>query len=101
MLEVKKYLCSKYKNKLRNIVLKVPYHGSRTSSTEKFIKTVSSEIVIISCGKSNMFGHSHNKVVTRYKKLIDLCITGIDGNMKILTNRDEYTVIPNYTLEKF
>jgi len=48
------------------------------------------------------FGHSHNKVVTRYKKLkIDLCITGIDGNMKILTNSDEYTVIPNYTLEKF
>jgi beta-lactamase superfamily II metal-dependent hydrolase len=55
MLEVKKYLCSKYKNKLRNIVLKVPYHGSQTSSTEKLIKTVSSEIAIISCGKSNMF----------------------------------------------
>jgi len=55
MLEVKKYLCSKYKNKLRSIVLKVPHHGSQTSLTEKLIKTVPSEIAIISCGKSNMF----------------------------------------------
>jgi competence protein ComEC len=100
--EVEQYLCSKYKNKLRSVVLKVPHHGSRTSSTEKFIKTVSPEIAIISCGKNNMFGHPHNEVVTRYKKLkIDLYRTDIDGNIKILTNGDEYTVIPKYISEKF
>lgn len=100
--EVEQYLCSKYKNKLKSVVLKVPHHGSRTSSTKKFIKTVSPDVAVISCGKNNMFGHPHEEVVSRYKKLkVDLYRTDINGNIKILSNGEEYTVIPNYTLENF
>ena len=38
-------------------VLKVGHHGSRTSSCEKFIKTVGAKSAVISCGVENEYGH--------------------------------------------
>ncbi len=96
--DVEYYISSKYKNKLRSIILKVPHHGSRTSSTVKFIKTVSPEVAVISCGRNNMFGHPHNEVIMRYKKMkVEIYRTDIDRNIRVLTNGDEYTVFTNYS----
>lgn len=47
-------------------VLKVPHHGSRTSSSEGFIKLVSPQIAVASAGRDNAFGHPHQDVVGRY-----------------------------------
>lgn len=44
-------------------VLKVPHHGSSTSSTKKFIKAVSPEYAVISCGKDNDYGHPHTETI--------------------------------------
>lgn len=38
-------------------VLKVGHHGAGSSSAPSFIKAVSPEIAIISCGKDNSYGH--------------------------------------------
>lgn len=48
---------------LRSDVLKAGHHGSKTSSSEDFIKTVSPEYVVISSGKNNKYGHPHQQVL--------------------------------------
>lgn len=47
-------------------ILKVPHHGSKSSSSEVFIKAVSPEYAMISCGENNPFGHPHTEVLERY-----------------------------------
>jgi beta-lactamase superfamily II metal-dependent hydrolase len=40
-------------------VLQVGHHGSRTSTTDAWVKAISPEVSIISCGYLNEFGHPH------------------------------------------
>ncbi|MBN2279439.1 MAG: DNA internalization-related competence protein ComEC/Rec2 [Candidatus Marinimicrobia bacterium] len=47
-------------------ILKVPHHGSNTSSTENFIKKVSPEIAFVSVGRNNKFKHPSSKILQRY-----------------------------------
>ena len=42
---------------VRSTVLKVPHHGSRTSSSPEFIERVRPSAVVISVGADNEFGH--------------------------------------------
>ncbi len=49
-------------------VLKVGHHGSDTSSSEAFIKAVSPEFAIISCGKGNSYGHPHDETLAVLQK---------------------------------
>jgi competence protein ComEC len=40
-------------------VLKVPHHGSRTSSTPAWLRRVRPEVAILTTGRGNSFGHPH------------------------------------------
>lgn len=48
-------------------VLKVAHHGSRNSTGEDFLKTVSPKIALISAGKDNRYGHPHEELMQRLK----------------------------------
>jgi competence protein ComEC len=50
---------------LKAQVLKVPHHGSATSSSLEFIKAVSPQLALISAGAVNPFGHPNPAVVKR------------------------------------
>ncbi|MCP4944278.1 MAG: MBL fold metallo-hydrolase, partial [Planctomycetaceae bacterium] len=50
---------------LQALVLKAGHHGSRTSSTLSFLQAVQPQIVIISAGADNRFGHPHEEVLDR------------------------------------
>ncbi len=64
--EAERSILKKYsKNKLKSTVLKVAHHGSKTSSTEDFIKCVNPKIALIGVGKDNNFGHPNSEVITR------------------------------------
>jgi competence protein ComEC len=52
---------------LRSQVLKVPHHGSQSSSGLQFISAVSPEIAIISAGQKNRYRHPHGDVVAAYE----------------------------------
>lgn len=50
-------------------VLVAPHHGSKTSSTEAFVRQVNPQIVIFTAGYRNQFGHPKPEVVERYRTL--------------------------------
>lgn len=45
--------------KYRCDILKVNHHGSKTSSSSSFIKSIQPKLGIISCGRKNRYGHPH------------------------------------------
>ncbi|MBR4110966.1 MAG: DNA internalization-related competence protein ComEC/Rec2 [Clostridia bacterium] len=49
-------------------ILKVAHHGSKTSSTEKFINGVKPQISVIGVGEGNKFNHPSFEVIERLKK---------------------------------
>lgn len=48
--------------------LQSPHHGSRSSSTEAFIRATAPRGVLISRGRNNSFGHPHAQVLERYRR---------------------------------
>jgi len=73
-------------------ILKVSHHGSKTSSDEDFIREVSPEIVIISCGKDNSYGHPHPETLETLEKYGKVFRTDLNGNIKIISNGKIYGV---------
>jgi competence protein ComEC len=72
---------------LRADVLKVPHHGSKTSSTESFIDRVQPGCAVISVGERSRFGHPHAVVTERYfSRGVRLFQTGRDGMVTIETD---------------
>ena len=65
---------------LRSTVLKVPHHGSATSSTATFIAAVHPEAAVISDGYLNHFHFPAPAVVSRYADAgVKLLRTDVDG----------------------
>jgi competence protein ComEC len=54
--------------KLQADLLIAPHHGSKTSSTDAFIKAVQPIEVVFSSGYLSRFGHPHADVVARYER---------------------------------
>ncbi len=67
---------------LRADWLKVPHHGSRTSSTDAFLDAVQPRLAAVSCGRRNRFGHPHPEVAARYDaRGIPLFRTDTEGGL--------------------
>ena len=56
---------------LKADILKVAHHGSKTSSTSKFLESVKPEIAFIGVGENNKFGHPNDDVLNRLEELRD------------------------------
>lgn len=46
-------------------VLKVAHHGSKYSTSEKFLKLCNPEVALISAGENNSYGHPHKELLNR------------------------------------
>ncbi|MDQ8161776.1 MAG: ComEC/Rec2 family competence protein [Gemmatimonadota bacterium] len=51
---------------LRADVLKLGHHGSRTSSTEEFVRAVSPLVGLVSVGAGNRYGHPSPEILDRF-----------------------------------
>ncbi len=67
--------------------LKVPHHGSRTSSTAQFVAAIAPRVAVISAGEGNPFGQPNSGVVERYKEQnTRLLETSRDGAVTAITD---------------
>ena len=65
-------------------VLKLPHHGSKTSSSPEFLSKVNPNIGIVSAGRKNRFGHPHKSVISRLRaRSIDILSTQDAGNISM------------------
>ncbi len=84
--DVEQYLVSHWPvDRLRSDVLKVPHHGSKTSSSQKFLEAVNPQVAIISVGQENRYGHPHSDVLKRLKDF-SVYRTDRDGRIQIYTD---------------
>ncbi|MFT5359741.1 MAG: competence protein ComEC [Candidatus Paceibacteria bacterium] len=67
--KVEKFLVSKYGSRLESDILKLGHHGSKTSTSESFLETVSPKMAVVSAGEGNRYGHPHDDVVDKVKNL--------------------------------
>ena len=67
--KAERMLIKEHKALLPSEVITMPHHGSKTSSTLAFIKTVSPDLAIISAGYRNRFGHPKQGILDRYHRL--------------------------------
>lgn len=64
--------------------LQAPHHGSRSSSTEPFIRAMAPRGVLISRGRYNGFGHPHPQVVARYQRYgMSVHDTALEGALRL------------------
>lgn len=61
---IEKYLVGKYGSFLKSDVLKVGHHGSKNSSSELFVGTVSPTYSVISVGLNNRYGHPNPEAIS-------------------------------------
>jgi competence protein ComEC len=59
-------LLAAHAGRLKADVLVAPHHGSKTSSTENFVKAVAPQVVVYGAGWRNHFGHPRPEVSGRY-----------------------------------
>ncbi|MFD1927368.1 DNA internalization-related competence protein ComEC/Rec2 [Sporosarcina siberiensis] len=86
---VKKYGSLNY----GRILLKGGHHGSRTSSTEPFIKALRPELTIFSVGRNNTYRHPHEDVLERFIDLgYSTMSTAVYGTITIDVVKEDYSV---------
>jgi competence protein ComEC len=74
---------------LRADLLKVPHHGSPTSSTDQLLEAVSPRLAVISCGSGNLFGLPDLEVIKRYRRNgIQVARTDRLGAIRVLLGKD-------------
>lgn len=79
---------------VRSDVVKVPHHGSRTSSTQAFVTAVQPKLAVISVGEKSMFGHPHREVVERWQAIgAEVLTTGRSGMITVTTDGKDLKVV--------
>lgn len=65
-------------------VLKVGHHGSKTSSSQKYLNAVSPKVAVISSGADNNYNHPNGKVLNTFEECkIPVYVTSLSGDIAI------------------
>ncbi len=68
-------------------VLKVAHHGSRYSTTERWLDAVGPRWAVISCGEENSYGHPHAEVLERLAEH-GVSVRQTDGQGAVILHTD-------------
>ena len=74
-------------NLINSDVLKIAHHGSKTSSSEEFVKIVNPAIAVISVGENNSYNHPYPAVLELLDKYdISILRTDLIGDIRIISD---------------
>jgi competence protein ComEC len=73
-------------------ILKAAHHGSKNSSCEEFLEAVSPQVVLISAGEDNSYGHPHPEAVERMKEVGGMIYCTIqNGAVTVCSDGETFT----------
>lgn len=68
-------------------VLKAGHHGSRTATSEAFLKRVAPAYAVLTCGKGNSYGHPHKETLQLLEKHnVTTLRSDVDGDIVFVTD---------------
>ena len=78
---------------LRADFLKAAHHGSKTSSSEQLLRHIRPNVVFVSVGKGNWFGHPNPDVLLRYRHHHAIVYrTDRDGTIQLVVTKENCAV---------
>lgn len=84
--EIEEYLVRNSCKKLRSDVLKVPHHGSKSSSSLVFLRCVDPALAVYSYARSNRFNFPHPGVIENYKiRGVNTLAAAERGGIKVIS----------------
>jgi competence protein ComEC len=89
--------------KLKADILKAGHHGSKSSTSEAFLKQLQPEAALISAGKENRYHHPHEEVLDRLKAYsVNVLRTDISGTIQYRFEKGAgtFSVFPPYDIEE-
>jgi competence protein ComEC len=90
--EVERELVDRHGPALRSSVLKAGHHGSATSTSAEFLRAVAPELVVISAGRRNRYGHPAPEVMARLKEAgVEIARTDLEGTVSLRVPADGRT----------
>jgi competence protein ComEC len=88
---VSEWMLSRKGSALKSDVMLVPHHGSKTSSSRRFIAAVSPMLAIASLAKGNRWGMPNREVVDRYQSINAKWLdTGESGQITIRVGAEDW-----------
>ena len=82
-------------------ILKVPHHGSATSTSTRLLDAVGPRLAIISCGLHNLFGHPHPDVLRRLRsRRVRIWRTDVSGTVELAFRDGTIEVRPEIDTRK-
>lgn len=68
-------------------VLKAGHHGSRTATSEAFLKRVAPTYAVLTCGKGNSYGHPHKETLQLLEKYnVTTLRSDVEGDIVFVTD---------------
>lgn len=87
--------------KLKVDLIKVPHHGSKTSSFPGWIKSLNPKVAVIQVGADNHYGHPAAEVIELYQQTgTALYRNDLNGNIVVTADGRNYTVKVEQLKEK-
>ncbi len=73
----------------RSMVLKIAHHGSRMATSDEFLAVAGPQLVVISVGEENRYGHPTEEVLARLEEVVgaeNIYRTDVNGTIEFITD---------------
>lgn len=94
-IKVEKEILAYGAENLQSDILKVGHHGSKTSTSEEFVKALNPQYAVISLGKENKYGHpSEETLATLSEFPLQVLRTDEQGTIVMKSNGQKFELVP-------